>query len=95
VNVRTAASLFMTGDQRGARHLAGEKEAFRNLETIVTDTHFQRLRSGKADTVETSTMHLDALRDLENVNASLVAAAAYPILEKAGELLPTRLRAVT
>jgi phosphate:Na+ symporter len=95
VNVRTAASLFMTGDQRGARHLAGEKEAFRNLETIATDTHFQRLRSGKVDTIETSTMHLDALRDLKNVNASLVAAAAYPILEKAGELLPTRLRAVT
>jgi phosphate:Na+ symporter len=95
VNVRTAASLFMTGDQRGARHLAGEKEAFRNLETLATDTHFQRLRSGKVDTVETSTMHLDALRDLKNVNASLVAAAAYPILEKAGELLPTRLRAVT
>ena len=95
VNVRTAASLFMTGDQRGARLLAGEKESFRSMETEATDAHFERLRAGRVDTVETSTMHLDALRDLKSVNASLVAAAAYPILEKTGELLATRLRTVT
>jgi phosphate:Na+ symporter len=95
VNVRTAASLFMTANQRAARLLAEEKEVFRIMETGATDAHFHRLRAGQVDTVETSTMHLDALRDLKNVNASLVAAAAYPILEKTGELLPTRLRAVT
>jgi phosphate:Na+ symporter len=94
INVRTSASLFITGDQRAARLLVGEKEVFREMETIATDAHFQRLRSGKVDTVETSTMHLDALRDLKSINANLVAAAAYPILEKTGELLPTRLRAI-
>lgn len=94
-NTRTAASLFMTADQRAARLLAGEKEVFRNLEAKASDAHFERLRAGQVDTVETSTLHLDALRDLKSVNASLVAAAAYPILEKTGELLPTRLRAVT
>jgi phosphate:Na+ symporter len=94
VNARTSASLFMSGDQRAARLLAEEKEVFRGMETKATDAHFQRLRAGQVDTVETSTMHLDALRDLKSVNASLVAAAAYPILEKTGELLPTRLRVV-
>jgi phosphate:Na+ symporter len=93
VNVRTAASLFMTGDQRAARHLAREKEILRTMESKATEAHFQRMRAGQVDTVETSTMHLDALRDLKNVNASLVAAAAYPILERNGALLPTRLRA--
>jgi phosphate:Na+ symporter len=92
VNLRTAASLFMTGDERAARLLAGEKEVFRNLEATATDAHFERLRAGQVDTAETSTLHLDALRDLKNVNASLVAAAAYPVLEKHGALLPTRLR---
>jgi hypothetical protein len=38
------------------------------------------------------TMHLDALRDLKNVNTHLVAAAAYPVLENIGELLPSRIR---
>lgn len=93
VNVRTAASLFMTGDQRAARLLASEKEVFRTMEANATEAHFQRMRAGQVDTVETSTLHLDALRDLKTVNASLVAAAAYPVLERAGALLPTRLRA--
>jgi phosphate:Na+ symporter len=92
VNVRTAASLFMTGDERAARLLAAEKEVFRALEAAATEAHFARLRAGRVDTAETSTLHLDALRDLKNVNAHLVAAAAYPVLENKGELLPTRLR---
>lgn len=91
-NVRTAASLFMTGDGRAARLLASEKEIFRTMESTATDAHFERLRSGHIETVETSTLHLDVLRDLKSVNANLVAAAAYPVLERNGELLATRLR---
>ena len=92
VNVRTAASLFMTGDERAARMLASEKEAFRVMEANATDSHFERLRAGRIDTAETSTLHLDALRDLKSVNSHLVAAAAYPVLVSKGELLPSRLR---
>jgi phosphate:Na+ symporter len=92
VNVRMAASLFMTGDQRAARMLANEKEAFRSMQTASTDAHYDRLRSKLPDTTETSALHLDALRDLKNVNNHIVAAAAYPVLESKGELLPTRLR---
>jgi phosphate:Na+ symporter len=91
-NLRMAGSLFMTSDERAARLLAGEKEVFRNLESIATTAHFERLRSGRIESVETSTLHLDALRDLKNVNTHLVAAAAYPVLESKGELLPSRLR---
>jgi phosphate:Na+ symporter len=36
-------------------------------------------------------LHLDVLRDLKRINAH-VAAAAYAVLEKRGELLPSRLR---
>ncbi len=92
VNIRTAASLFMTGDERAARLLAAEKEAFRSLQTASTDAHFDRLRSRRVDTAETSALHLDALRDLKMVNNHIVAAAAYPVLENKGELLPSRLR---
>ena len=94
-NVRTAASLFMTGDERAARFLAGEKEIFRNLETAATEAHFERLRSGRIDTAETGALHLDALRHLKDVNAHLVAGAAYPVLESKGELLASRLRQET
>jgi phosphate:Na+ symporter len=91
-NLRAAASLFMTEDERAARLLVAEKEAFRNLEALATASHFERLRSGRVDTAETSSLHLDALRHLKQVNTHLVAAAAYPVLESKGELLPSRLR---
>ena len=91
-NLRAAASLFMTEDERAARLLAAEKEAFRNLEASATASHFERLRSGRVDTAETSSLHLDALRHLKQINTHLVAAAAYPVLESKGELLPSRLR---
>jgi phosphate:Na+ symporter len=91
-NLRAAASLFMTEDERAARLLAAEKEAFRNLEASATAAHFERLRSGRIDTAETSSLHLDALRHLKQINTHLVAAAAYPVLESKGELLPSRLR---
>ena len=91
-NVRAAASLFMTGDERAARRLAAEKETFRALEADATDAHFERLRSGRVNSAETSALHLDALRDLKAVNTHIVAAAAYPVLASRGELLATRIR---
>jgi phosphate:Na+ symporter len=91
LNTRTAAAVFMTDDVRAARGLLGEKEIFRDLETRATAAHFARIRAGRMESVETSALHLDMLRDLKRINAH-VAAAAYPVLEKRGELLSSRLR---
>jgi phosphate:Na+ symporter len=93
VNLRTAASLFMTEDPRAARLLAEEKVAFREAESTATNAHFARLRAGRLDTAETSSLHLDLLRDMKLVNSHIVAAAAYPVLERTGELLPSRIAA--
>jgi phosphate:Na+ symporter len=90
-NVHTAAAVFMTDDARAARSLLGEKEVFRDLEARATEAHFARIRAGRVESVETSALHLDVLRDLKRINAH-IAAAAYPVLEKLGELLPSRLR---
>jgi phosphate:Na+ symporter len=91
-NLRSAAALLVTGDDRAARLLVEEKEVFRSLEAEATAAHFEHLREGRVGSVETSALNLDALRDLKRVNAHLVAAAAYPVLESKGELLPSRLR---
>ena len=90
-NARTAAAVFMTDDLRAARELLGEKEVFRDLETRATEAHFVRIRAGRVESVETSALHLDMLRDVKRINAH-IAAAAYPILEKRGELLSSRLK---
>lgn len=91
-NVRLAASLFVNRDPATARALVAEKDAFREIETEAVAAHFERLRAGNANTVETSSLHLDALRDLKRINSHLVEASAYPILRTGGELLPSRLR---
>lgn len=84
-NVHTAATLFMVDDARLARHLAAEKSEFRTIESMSMEAHFQRLREGVVQSEETSSLHLDLLRDLKQVNSHLVAAAAYPALERKGE----------
>ena len=80
----------MTHDARAARSLLGEKEVFRDLEARATEAHFARIRAGRVESIETSALHLDVLRDLKRINAQV--AAAYPVLEQLGELLPSRLR---
>jgi phosphate:Na+ symporter len=91
VNLRNAASLFVNGDVRSARLLVEEKRRFRDLENAATAAQLAAMRAGQA--TEAGAVHLDLLRDIRRVNTHLVAAAAYPLLERAGELLPNRLTA--
>ncbi|WP_029350758.1 Na/Pi cotransporter family protein [Bosea sp. 117] len=90
-NLGAAASLFMTEDPRAARLLADEKVAFRDAESKATLSHFDRLRSSRLEDAQASALHLDLLRDIKLVNSHIVAAAAYPVLERSGALLPSRL----
>jgi phosphate:Na+ symporter len=91
-NVRAAAAVFVSGDVRAARSLVEEKVSFRAIEAKATEAHFARLRTGQLDTLQTSTLHLDLIRDLKRINAHLVEGAAYPVLRAHGDLLPSRLR---
>ncbi len=90
-NVTVAASLFMTDDQSTARRLADEKVAFRDAENKATLRHVDKMRSGRLDAVQSSALHLDLLRDMKLLNSYIVAAAAYPVLERSGVLLPSRI----
>ncbi|ARP82582.1 Na/Pi cotransporter [Bordetella genomosp. 8] len=91
-NERRTAALFVNADLRQARALAGEKESFRALEAQAAEAHLQKIKSGQVEQAEIGQMYLDILRDVKGVNSYLVGAAAYPVLAKEGELLPSRLR---
>lgn len=93
-NTRTAASLFVTEDARIARALAEEKLAFRGAEQHATTSHFAHMRDGITAASQSSAIHLDLVRDMKLVNSHIVAAAAYPVLDRTGELLPTRLASI-
>lgn len=84
-------SVFVSGDVETARQLLFDKERFRDLERQGSERHLGRLRSGRIESIETSALHLDILRDLKRINSHLTSVA-YPILDQHGELRPSRLK---
>jgi phosphate:Na+ symporter len=92
-NARLAFNLLVTGDAETARQLVIEKDRLRAVEKETSRHHFERLRQGTEKSVETSSIHLDTIRDLKQIN-SLLAAIAYPVLEQQGLLSGSRLKAV-
>jgi phosphate:Na+ symporter len=90
-NMALAQNVFMTGDVQMARKLFEEKTALREREMLAAESHFKRLSEGVAETIATSSLHLDILRDLRRIN-SYVSLIAYPILEQAHVLKSTRLK---
>lgn len=91
-NQREAAALFVNDDVAQARELAGEKSRFRKLETQESEALLQKIKSGQTDAAEIGALYLDILRDMKSINSHLVGAAAYPLLARHGELLPSRVR---
>ena len=90
-NVRLALNVFTTRDLSLARRLVAEKTSMREVETRAAESHYTRLREGRPESMETSSIHLDVIRDLKRINGHLTSVA-YPILEAAGELANTRLK---
>lgn len=90
-NLQLAQNVFITGDVEMARKLFEEKAILRTQEMHAAESHFKRLREGVAETIATSNLHLDILRDLRRVN-SYISLIAYPILEEAKELNATLLK---
>jgi phosphate:Na+ symporter len=89
--MRLAMTIFVSGDVKMARELVAEKDRIRLSEREATQNHLRRLREGTLASIETSSLHLDILRDLKRINAH-ITSIAYPILESTGELSETRLR---
>ena len=90
-NLRLAMSVFLNGNVRDAQKLLEEKARFRDLELAFAASHLTRLSSNTVQSIETSSLHIDMISDLKRIN-SLLCSVAYPILESAGALAPSRLR---
>ena len=84
-SLQVAFGVFMTGDMAAARRLIREKAELRSIELAAGERHFERLREGRPESIETSSLHLDILRDLRRIH-SHICSVAYPVLEAAGEL---------
>mgnify|MGYP000202659825 CR=1 FL=1 len=92
-NIRMATGVLASRDVEGAKRLIAQKDHFRALENQVLNDHF-RAGSGSARkaSLRRSALFVDMIRDLHRVNSHIVSAG-YPIVEAAGLLRQSRLRA--
>ncbi|MEO0394030.1 MAG: Na/Pi cotransporter family protein [Pseudomonadota bacterium] len=78
-----AIGVFTTRDPELARDLLARKADMRELERGSYDAHLLRLVSGNTSTIESSSIHLDIIRDLRRIHSHLVAIA-YAVLDRNG-----------
>jgi len=90
-NLRLGMSVFLDGNLQDAKQLLEEKTRFRDLELKYAANHLDRLSGNSLPSIETSSLHLDLISDLKRIN-SHICSIAYPILDAAGVLAPSRLR---
>jgi phosphate:Na+ symporter len=81
-NFRIALAVFMSGDVQEAQRLVSEKAELRSIEFAAAERHLERLREGRPETLETTSLHLDVLRDLKRIH-SHICSVAYPVLDAA------------
>jgi phosphate:Na+ symporter len=81
-SLRIALSVFMSGDVVEAKKLIAEKTQLRNAELTAAEHHIDRLREGRRETMETTSLHLDVLRDLKRIH-SHIASVAYAVINAA------------
>lgn len=84
-SVQLAQSIFVSGDIAMARKLLEDKEIIRKAESEAMTAHIDRLRGGVPETIATSSLHLDIIRDYRRIN-TYMCAVALPLLEEKGEL---------
>jgi phosphate:Na+ symporter len=90
-NLRLSMSVFLHGSVRDAQKLLQEKARFRDLEHRYAAASIGRLSANSVKAKDTSSLHLDLISELKRIN-SHICSIAYPILDSAGALSPTRLR---
>jgi len=84
-------NVFMSGGPDSARSLIARKTELRQMEMEATEKHLERLKSGRPESIMTSAIHVDVIRDFKRINSHLTSVA-YPVLDRAGELRQTRLK---
>ncbi len=84
-NLRLGMSVFLDSHVRDALKLLEEKARFRDQAHEYAANHIGRLQDNMAQSIETSSLHLDLISELKRIN-SHTCSIAYPILESAGAL---------
>lgn len=80
-NLKLAQSIFLSSDPALARQLLDYKRGLVKAERESIANHMKRLREGLPQTIATSGMHTDVIRDLRRIN-TYITSIAYGILDE-------------
>jgi phosphate:Na+ symporter len=80
-NLESTLAAFAANDRRLAQEVLDRRPLIRRRERELRESHLERLRAGRADSLETSDIHLDVLTNLKRIS-SHVSAIAVSILEE-------------
>jgi phosphate:Na+ symporter len=89
-NMALASNVLISNDMESARLLVAEKGDVKRYERKSRKQHLKRLSEGATQSFDSSDIHLETLRALQDFN-SQISTVAYPILYQKGQLLETRL----
>lgn len=79
-SVRMAQNVFISNDLDLARKMLQEKQKIRRAEMEASINHIERLGEGIPETIATTSLHLDIIRDYRRIN-SYMCTVVYPLLE--------------
>jgi phosphate:Na+ symporter len=79
-SVQLAQSIFVSNDENLAKKLLDDKKVIREAEIKGMSTHIERLSEGVPETIATSSLHIDIIRDYRRIN-SYMCTVAYPLLD--------------
>lgn len=79
-SVQLAQSIFVSNDIDMAKKLLQDKHDIREAEIAGMAKHIERLGEGVPETIATSSLHVDIIRDYRRIN-SYMCTVAYPLLE--------------
>jgi len=80
-NLEVAIAAFAANDRSLAQQVLDQRPHIRQRERELRESHLGRLRQGRAESLETSEIHLDILTNLKRVS-SHVSALVFSILEE-------------
>jgi len=80
-NFDLAISAFTTQNIELAQQVVNNSRKIDELLRILTDNHFQRLRKGLKESIETSSIHIDLLSNFQRIN-TYITNCVYPLLQR-------------
>ena len=89
-SLKIASGVFGAADVDGARRLINQKDRFRAIENRIINEQFRD--NAKESSLRRGALFIDLIRDLHAIHSHVVSAG-YPIMDAAGLLRDSRLRA--